>query len=270
MEDEIRELLSRFYRGESAPDDWLRVVDFFKTHPSLPADLEAEREFITLLSAPTEMEIPAHLDSRIEESLEQEFSISRHSHFGSFPKLFRKSHVGIAATLIALLAVGITIIKSDSNRDLEMTSPMVAAVAQENSDTSSLVAYAGDNSQFKKDTLLYEIHQLARYGEDARQSHVSARKETVTPNIVQPQNPSESTVVSNPQNETSRYDWVAEESERLMTEDERRMLDRNYYVVTDEREASAIISGVFSRLESNTAPNELSCGNLRRENMMEI
>lgn len=73
----IRELLDKFYNGETTREEELELTDFFSSAAELPAELEADRKvFAVLAEAQAFAEAPADLDEKIMAAIDA--STERH------------------------------------------------------------------------------------------------------------------------------------------------------------------------------------------------
>ena len=76
--EHIRELLDKFYLGETTREEELELTDFFSSATELPAELEADRKvFAVIAEAQAFAEAPADLDAKIMAAID-EASTERH------------------------------------------------------------------------------------------------------------------------------------------------------------------------------------------------
>lgn len=77
--NDIREILNRWYDGNTTPAEQQRLVDFFATDRELPADLEMEREMFRAMTEAGEdyAEMPLEVSRSINAALEVEMARER-------------------------------------------------------------------------------------------------------------------------------------------------------------------------------------------------
>lgn len=103
--EDINSLLTKFYEGETSPEEETRLFDFFRQE-NLPAEWEKDRELFISLSA-FEPEIPNELEDRMSEFIDSlEKSENQAKKVGRKIEM-RRYVVGIAASVLLIIGVGL-------------------------------------------------------------------------------------------------------------------------------------------------------------------
>lgn len=223
--NDIRRLLNRWYDGVSTPADQQRLEAFFAEDGALPDDLAMERElFRAMTDAVVECpEMPSEISRRINSALEADMvngHKSRHKPLG-----WRRRAIvawGAAACLAALLMI--PFLKSGDKATIDDK----AAIAV----TETTVAKPDP-----ADTMLFmtpELPQSAVTTVKKGLKNLASAKKEVSRNMLK----------------RMPVEADSDEDLYLSEEEEERLAASNYHVVTDEREANAILGTVFVRLES--------------------
>ena len=217
--NDIREILNRWYDGNTTPAEQQRLADFFATDRELPADLEMEREMFRAMTEAGEdyAEMPHDVSERINAAIEAEMAEER----GPQRKGFgwrRRAMTTCAAAACMAVVLTIPFLKSD---DKAMVGDKPGMALSETPDAGPV----------STDTMLFMTPEQPR---------------AVAPAV---------------ENE-SRELASAQEEERLVA--------ANCHVVTDEREANAILSTVFVRLESGMTEENFRISDVRTRYEMEM
>lgn len=243
--NDIREILNRWYDGNTTPAEQQRLADFFATDRELPADLEMEREMFRAMTEAGEdyAEMPHDVSERINAAIEAEMAEER----GPQRKGFgwrRRAMTACAAA--ACMAVVLTIPFLKSN-DKAMVGDKAGMALSETPDAGPV----------STDTMLFMTPEQ--------------------PRAVAPAVEKESRKLASAQKKSSRkavkckpVETDGDDDLYLSEEEEERLVAANYHVVTDEREANAILSTVFVRLESGMTEENFRISDVRTRYEMEM
>lgn len=249
--NDIREILNRWYGGQSTPAEQQRLAYFFATDRELPADLEMEREMFRAMTEVGEdyAEMPHEVSERINAALDAEMAgerVERRKGFG----WRRRAMTACAAA--ACMAVVLTIPFLKSSDEAMVEDKAVMALSE-----------APDVTPASTDTMLFMTPEL--------------------PQAVAPAVEKESRKLASAQKKDSRHDKASRHTVKrkpvntdsdddlyLSAEEEERLVAANYHVVTDEREADAILSTVFVRLESGVTEENFRISDVRTRYEMEM
>lgn len=243
--NDIREILNRWYDGNTTPAEQQRLAYFFATDRELPADLEMEREMFRAMTEAGEdyAEMPVEVSEHITAALEAEMSGER--------SLRRKgsgwrSRAMTACAAAACMAVVLTIPFLKSS-DKAMIGDKAGMAVRETPDAR----------RASTDTMLFMTPEL--------------------PRAVAPAVEKESRKLASAQKKASRHavkrkpvETDSDDDLYISEEEEKRLVAANYHVVTDEREAHAILSTVFVRLESGMTEENFKISDVRARYEMEM
>lgn len=241
---DIREILNRWYDGNTTPAEQ-RLADFFATDRELPADLEMEREMFRAMTEAGEdyAEMPLEVSERINAALDAEMAgerVERRKGFG----WRRRAMTACAAA--ACMAVVLTIPFLKSN-DKTMVGDKAGMAVSETPDVRPV----------STDTMLFMTPELPR---------------TVAPAVEK-----ESRKLASAQKKSSRkavkckpVETDSDDDLYLSEEEEERLVAANYHVVTDEREANAILGAVFVRLKSGITEESYKISDVKARYEMEM
>ena len=243
--NDIREILNRWYDGNTTPAEQQRLADFFATDRELPADLEMEREMFRAMAEAGEdyAEMPVEVSEHITAALEAEMSGERSLRRKSFGW---RSRAMTACAAAACMAVVLTIpfLKSSDKAMIGDKAGMV-------------VSETPDARRASTDTMLFMTPEL--------------------PRAVAPAVEKESRKLASAQKKASRHavkrkpvETDSDDDLYLSEEEEERLVAANYHVVTDEREVHAILSTVFVRLESGMTEENFKISDVRARYEMEM
>lgn len=222
---EIREILARWYQGDTSPAEQQRLQEFFAADRDLPGDLAMEREVFRAMSAVDEndVDIPENLSARIDTALRTE--IARERNAAGIAKRWRRRIIaacGAAACLVAGMTI-YSLVSTDHNQmapDTRMTVTAPAAIPSATPDTAVSV---------KTEPVSVPSARVASAHAIARKAPRKAKRN------IEPVQYLNKTVA-----ETDMY---------LTEAEEQQLIANNYRVVRDEREADAILCSVFNRLD---------------------
>lgn len=243
--DDIREILNRWYDGNTTPAEQQRLADFFATDRELPADLEMEREMFRAMAEAGEdyAEMPVEVSERITAALEAEMAgetVERRKGFG----WRRRAMTACAAAACMAMILTIPFLKSNDKAMIGDKAGMA-------------VSETPDARRASTDTMLFMTPEL--------------------PRAVAPAVEKESRKLASAQKKASRHavkrkpvETDSDDDLYLSEEEEERLMAANYHVVTDEREADAILSTVFVRLESGMTEENFKISDVRTRYEMEM
>lgn len=243
--NDIREILNRWYDGNTTPAEQQRLADFFATDRALPADLEMEREMFRAMTEAGEecAEMPLEVSERINAAIEAEMVREREPQRKGFGWR-RRAMTACAAA--ACMAVVLTIPFLKSN-DKAMVGDKAGMAVSETPDVRPV----------STDTMLFMTPELPR---------------TVAPAVEK-----ESRKLASAQKKSSRkavkckpVETDSDDDLYLSAEEEERLVAANYHVVTDEREANAILGAVFVRLKSGITEESYKISDVKARYEMEM
>lgn len=243
--NDIREILNRWYDGNTTPAEQQRLADFFATDRELPADLEMEREMFRAMTEAGEdyAEMPHDVSERINAAIEAEMAEER----GPRRKGFgwrRRAMTACAAAACMAVVLTIPFLKSD---DKAMVGDKPGMALSETPDAGPV----------STDTMLFMTPEQPRA--------VAPAVEKESRKLASAQKKSSRKAVKRKPVETDSDDDLY-----LSEEEEERLVAANYHVVTDEREANAILSTVFVRLESGMTEENFRISDVRTRYEMEM
>lgn len=249
--NEIREILNRWYDGNTTPAEQQRLADFFATDRDLPADLEMEREMFRAMAEAGEeyAEMPLEVSRSINAALDAEMARER----GPQRKGFgwrRRAMTACAAAACMAVVLTIPFLKSS---DKAMVEDNAAMALSETSDVRPA----------STDTMLLmtpELPQAVAPAVEKESRNLASAQKKASRHYKAP-----SHAVKNKPVETDSDDDLY-----LSAEEEERLVAANYHVVTDEREADAILSTVFVRLESGVTEENFRISDVRTRYEMEM
>lgn len=243
--NDIREILNRWYDGNTTPAEQQRLADFFATDRELPADLEMEREMFRAMTEAGEdyAEMPHDVSERINAAIEAEMAGER----GPQRKGFgwrRRAMTACAAAACMAVVLTIPFLKS-SDKAMVGDKPGMA------------LSETPDAGPISTDTMLFMTPEL--------------------PRAVAPAVEKESRKLASAQKKASRHavkrkpvETYSDDDLYLSAEEEERLVAANYHVVTDEREANAILGAVFVRLKSGMTEESYKISDVKARYEMEM
>ena len=242
--NEIRQILGRWYDGDSTPADQKVLEDFFAANNDLPEDLALERDmFLGLLEAGENYgELPMDVSDRIESAVEAE--MAREQAVRGRKSTWRRRFItgcAVAACLALVVTISIRLSINKSTNELDMKMAVNEQMQPKNTD--SIIKIVSEP--------LVAPQLLASADTCIKKGHVASVKKR--PVYIAPK---------------------IEEKERgvdmYLTPEEERLVAANYHVVTDEREANAILGAVFVRLESGMTEEEYRISDVSARYEMEM
>lgn len=242
--NDIREILNRWYDGNTTPAEQQRLADFFATDRELPADLEMEREMFRAMTEAGEdyAEMPHDVSERINAAIEAEMVEER----GPQRKGFgwrRRAMTACAAAACMAVVLTIPFLKSD---DKAMVGDKPGMALSETPDAGPI----------STDTMLFMTPEQPRA--------VAPAVEKESRKLASAQKKSSRKAVKCKPVETDDDDLY------LSAEEEERLVAANYHVVTDEREANAILGAVFVRLKSGMTEESYKISDVKARYEMEM
>lgn len=243
--NDIREILNRWYDGNTTPAEQQRLADFFATDRELPADLEMEREMFRAMTEAGEdyAEMPLEVSRSINAAIEAEMSGERRPQRKNFGWR-RRAMTACAAAACMAVVLTIPFLKSD---DKAMVGDKPGMALSETPDAGPV----------STDTMLFMTPEQPRA--------VAPAVEKESRKLASAQKKSSRKAVKRKPVETDSDDDLY-----LSEEEEERLVAANYHVVTDEREANAILSTVFVRLESGMTEENFRISDVRTRYEMEM
>lgn len=242
--NDIREILNRWYDGNTTPAEQQRLADFFATDRELPADLEMEREMFRTMTEAGEdyAEMPHDVSERINAAIEAEMAGER----GPQRKGFgwrRRAMTACAAAACMAVVLTIPFLKS-SDKAMVGDKPGMA------------LSETPDAGPISTDTMLFMTPEQPRA--------VAPAVEKESRKLASAQKKSSRKAVKCKPVETDDDDLY------LSEEEEERLVAANYHVVTDEREANAILGAVFVRLKSGMTEESYKISDVKARYEMEM
>ena len=243
--NDIREILNRWYDGNTTPAEQQRLADFFATDRDLPADLEMEREMFRAMAEAGEdyAEMPLEVSRSINAALEVEMAREREPQRKGFGWR-RRAMTACAAAACMAMVLTIPFLKSS---DKAMVGDKAGMAVSETPDVRPV----------STDTMLFMTPELPR---------------TVAPAVEK-----ESRKLASAQKKSSRkavkckpVEPDSDDDLYLSEEEEERLVAANYHVVTDEREANAILGAVFVRLKSGITEESYKISDVKARYEMEM
>lgn len=255
--NEIREIIDRWYGGGTTPGEERRLVEFFSSATGLPDDLEAERVLFGAIGRVTDdmPPMPEEYSDRVVSAVEAEMAKERA--VAPARHVWRRRLIRVCGAAACLLA-GILVVRTLTEPGQDVTSSGPALAVNEksvaaNSETvekpESAVAVCPPAAQ-------EAIASAAPVPQERK--HRSGAKRAAVRRHAAPQVDSSS-------------DYADDDSGIYLSEaEEARLLAGNYHVVSDEREAEAIMGSVFARLEGNMAEEAYRVSDINAQYEMEI
>lgn len=243
--NDIREILNRWYDGNTTPAEQQRLADFFATDRELPADLEMEREMFRAMTEAGEdyAEMPLEVSRSINAALDAEMARERRPQRKSFGWR-RRAMTACAAAACMAVVLTIPFLKSG---DKAMVGDKPGMALSETPDAGPV----------STDTMLFMTPEQPRA--------VAPAVEKESRKLASVHKKAPRKAVKHKPVETDSDDDLY-----LSEEEEERLVAANYHVVTDEREADAILSTVFVRLESGMTEENFRISDVKSRYEMEM
>lgn len=220
--NQIRTLLDRWYGGESSPGDERMLTDFFASAVELPPDLESDRALFAAMSeaAADLPEIPAELDARITSAVETEMARERRVVKPARWRRILWAASGAAACLLAVVAA----YHYSGTQGVHGPSPKPLIAQSVPSARPAPIAQPAPTAEPAP------IAQPAPSSEPSHRGATEGSAHKASPRKASQPAPEIDTEV-----------------------DTEALIAANYRVIEDEREADAILSSIFGRMEGNLA-----------------
>lgn len=270
-ETEIRQLLDRYYTGETSREEELALAAWFADAKDLPDDLRTEGMMFQAMTEASESEVdlPAEYNARINDALEKEMARERRL---SGRRNLRRRFLAIGGSAAACLLagwIGYGVLSDDVRMNKRHT--YIAKSRTESISKKIVRSEAGITSTETADKV--ENIQTASLASAAKQGSVTKHRESAgsPQNSVQRKSnliAAEMSVTS--ENQNLVISNIATEEDYDYTDYERELLADNYYVVNNADEASAIVSSVFSRLDSKVTETKFCVSDAQNSYSMEM
>ncbi len=240
-ENDIRNLIARWYAGETTPSEEKVILDWFASaEEPLPSDLAEEKEIFTLLGeAKEEISVPEEVARRIEAGIEAEIGRKK------LPiRKFFKPGIWWAAAGIAAVLAGSIYFSGRLDIEPELSGAMELA-------TSS------NEEAAKLDTITIGLASnmtIKEPEEPSARPRKLTRRASLVPNAA---------VLPSPE----RVDTL-DNGYYLTAEEEAELAAHNYRIVDNEEEAADILRGIFGNLSEylELADDQIRTTNLQFEN----
>lgn len=250
--NEIRYLLSRWYEGGTTPDEERRLSEFFATAGTLPPDLENERVMFQAIDAVDEQEvkIPEELARRIDNAIEEEMARERET--TSATSRFHRWMIAagtVAASLVAVLMVHTFVVK-DHDRVRPQTQLALGSPASSVTSAPDTAAFIvpGEINTDRSASSEMQVNTKRRPASSSQKAKADRTQ----------------------QDKISPTESGLDEDMYLSEAEEQQLIADNYRVVRDEREADAILSSVFVRLEGSVVEEDYRISDISAEYEMEM
>lgn len=250
---EIREILERWYAGQTSASEQHRLVEFFSAAEQLPPDMETERAMFLALAeaASAESEIPAGLARRIDDAVEAEIARERSARSGGMK--WRRRLLAACGAAACLMCGWLTlrVVTESDNSGVSPDAFMAVNVPA----SPAAAPEATDTAEDKNEAPSEPVSVAARQQSGRIASAGTRRKlKAVRTEIDRPMEET---------GDTEEYGFLSEAEEA-------RLMADNYHVVEDEREAYAILSSVFARLEGGMVEESYRIGDISDQYEMEM
>lgn len=247
--NKIRALLDRWYSGLTTPEEERMLADMLASSGNLPSDMEADRILFAELSLISEAlpEMPEAYSSRINEALEKEMASERRV----VPSVFKRLNKGWIGRIAAVVAVSVA---------CAFFAMKMIDTPQMDVGVKNLALDGGVEKKMNMSDDTLQNHYLALQATHLEVARVSAaepaNRTVAKPVTVKEKNGASVNKMRYDQSDSNDYDSeddYATCDSNYSHPDEARFIRENYRVVRDQDEADAILSSIFSRLESNVA-----------------
>lgn len=245
---EIRMLLAEWYDASISPEQERHLHRLLAATPSLPEDIAGDAELFMAISIPEDTmlpEIPEKLNERIKSALEQEFAKTRRG-INIFGHHISRYAVGWIAAVIALAAPAAwltidRILKTEKADDVagKKLALNVAPLTDSVNNRQTLTLAKDENpipetsaKEHKFSSACNSRNHIPGHSIDGPEDSPAKSRTSQRPETVEDDN----------FNELDFYPY---------SDEERELLADNYRIVSDRREAEAIVSTVIMRLQGN-------------------
>lgn len=245
-ENEIRRLLNLYYEGKTSRAEERQLEMLLSSADYLPDDLEAERHIFNLMSDGADLDIPDNIDMRITNALEKEIASGR----SGSPWRRRLIIAASAASVIILAFIGICILLSPDNGG--NNSPLL----------TEKEIYPSQNDKTLPDS---SISHAGLAAADINNLKHAELKNDGSNSPTAENNQHDRTVKKSATRDKHNASCPKKDNVYLSLEEERLLEEDNYRVVSDEREAFAIVNSVFARLNGNLIENDYRINDINDE-----
>ncbi|MDE6393174.1 MAG: hypothetical protein K2L59_07915 [Muribaculaceae bacterium] len=254
---EIREMIGRWYGGGTTPGEERRLVEFFSSATGLPEDLEAERALFGAIGEVSDdlPAMPEEYSERVASAVEAEMAKERTAITDR--RLWRRRVIRVCGAAACLLA-GILAVRTLTVPGHDVSSSGPALAVNEKSAVS-------DSDKAEKTEIAVPVcppaaHEAIASAAPApkeKRHRAGSKRATGHRHAARHVDPTS--------------DYAADDTDIYLSEaEEARLLAGNYHVVSDEREAEAIMGSVFARLEGNLAEEAYRVSDINAQYEMEI
>ncbi len=259
----IRALLSRWYSGDTSPDEERRLAEMLANAKNLPSDLEADKElFAELYSGESDAEeMPEFYSTRINEALENEMAADRRKAVAGTISM-RKWILRVVSGVAVCLACAFFTMKIIESPKLEVDSAVGIA---KNDEIEKKVKISDDTLQNHYLALQTSRQEIALVEQSVPSLRISGKNEAAKEG-----KRINKEIIKESSSSDSRETEFFEESSYLSSSDEAQLAKGNYRVVRDQNEADEIINSIFNRLESNVAMESSKISKIELEYDSEI
>lgn len=260
VEQEIRELLGRWYAGGTSAEDERRLATLLAEAETLPGDLEADRALFSAIGEEMsgEVEMPPEYSARIGEALQKE--IDRET-AARFRRMRFRRLAGIAGAAVILLAVwtGTRFISGNNDTDGDISSGKFARNEVRTPQVDPVVKPLPAPEQKKEHSVI-----PSRSSASAN-LHGKKRPAPTVPGIKKEVDPAVPVHSPYPADGESGEDILY-----LSREEEERLMAANYRVIDNEYEALATVNSTFSRIEGNIAEENFRIEEIYAQYRMQV
>lgn len=263
---EMRDLLDRWYSGTATPAEEHLLSEAFRSERPLPEDMNLDRALFMELSEAreAESEFPVEYAERISSALEHEMAASRRMSGLSFLRGTRFRRIAVVAAVAVCFSFIGGVQFWRHSRSSESQTTLVTPGDNQGSLARSTV------SPSVEDTLKVIPGLESALAEDInRQGRVKPKKgrgiirqkrndEPANPNLV-----AAAVIERAETGEAGEYAYLSPEEEAMLA-------NSNYRIVTDSREAKAILNSIFIQLESRVDLEANNISTLNEEYEAEI
>lgn len=250
-------MIDRWYGGGTTPGEERRLVEFFSSATGLPEDLEAERSLFGAIGEVSDNlpAMPEEYSERVASAVEAEMAKER----TAIPdrRVWRRRVIRVCGAAACLLA-GILAVRTLTvpGHDVSSSGPALA-VNEKSAVSDSDKAEKPETAVTVCPPAAHEAIASAAPAPKEKRHRTGAKRATARRHAARHVN--------------QPSDYAADDTEMYLSEaEEARLLAGNYHVVSDEREAEAIMGSVFARLEGNLAEEAYRVSDINAQYEMEI
>lgn len=254
---ELRRLLEGWYAARLTPAEEARLYALLADPGPLPADLEADRSMILAIreAADQTVEIPAEKAQRIEAALEREMAAERMAAAATkTPRPLWRRWIWQGAAAVAVLAIGATfLIRTGDNSTpehpglAEVTTPITGGTSRQTVKLQTAEDSIVVNTPIAVAPEASDIAQAEKSKKPAKKHHTDKHHKG--------HNKRKSAAHGD------SYEYDATEA---------RLVAANYHVVTEQREADAMLAAIFGRLESQMSAESVKMAEITADYQSEM